>query len=200
MPRASAFLLALILLVAARAEAASDPARRWVTLVSAHFALHTYDDGVALAPEALAYLEEAHATVDALLGWTPRARVHVTLVDDYDWSNGLASSIPWPGIVLYAWPPEPETELGDYANWLRLLCFHEYTHIAHIDQAFGVPELVNDIVGPIWAPNNMLPRWATEGLAVWVESTRGGGGGRVGSLLSEMHAHARAHRHPAEPA
>lgn len=177
---------------AARVEAASDPARRWVTVSSEHFALHTYDDGAALAPAVLGFLEEAHDGVDALLGWTPRATVHVALVDDYDWANGFASALPWPGIVLYAWPPEPESELGDYASWLRLLCFHEYTHIVHLDQAFGIPEVVNEVLGPLWSPNNALPRWATEGIATWVESTLGGGGGRVGSSYSEMHLRTRA--------
>lgn len=176
----------LVVLSGRSAHPATDPAREWVTLTSAHFALHTYDGGVALAPDVLAYLEDAYVTVGEALGWRPRARVHVTLLDDVDSANGFAITKPWPGITLYAWPPEPEGELGSYANWLRLLCLHEYAHIAHIDAAFGIPEIVNQVFGPVWSPNDALPRWVTEGIATWIESAQSGGG-RVGSTLSEMH-------------
>jgi len=178
-----AALLALVVVPEARAGV--DPARRWFSIETAHFVVHSYDGGEALAREAASYCEEAWAAVNAALGWTPKERVQVVLTDEGDGANGFASVIPFNNITLYAWPPEAESELGDFANWLRLLVFHEYTHIAHLDNAEGVPELLNSVLGRTIKPNQALPRWVTEGIAVWIESSLTGGG-RVGASRMEM--------------
>jgi len=169
----------------APARAGTDPARTWFTLVSPHFALHTYDDGEALGRRALAYAEEAHAQVGRLLGWFPEERVHIVLTDDVDAANGWAMVLPYDTIALYAYPPEADGSLSDYDDWLRLLVFHEYAHVAHLDHATGLPRWVNRVLGKTWKPNQQLPRWFTEGLAVWVESLTSGAG-RVSSSRFEM--------------
>ncbi len=188
--RSLAALLSLLVASGSRdAHAGSDPARRWFTLATAHFAVHTYDGGERFAREVGAYAEEARAVVGELLGWYPPERTHIVVVDENDDANGFAGTLPAPLITLFDAAPPPDTELGDYANWLRLLVFHEYAHIAHLDQAYGIPAWVNRVFGRAWKPNNALPRWVTEGIAVWVESTRAGGG-RVGSSLMEMYLRA----------
>jgi len=174
------------LLLAARARAGNDPRRTYFTIVTPHFAVHYNDDGEAFAREVADYLEEARTSVGELLGWYPAVRVHVLAADDFDSANGFASVIPAPAITVWAWPPPPDSELGNYGNWLKVLVVHEYTHIAHLDHSGGLPEGVNTIFGRIWKPNNALPRWATEGLAVWVESQTGLDVGRNGSSGTEM--------------
>ena len=196
-----AFALAL-LVVASTAHAATDPDRRWFTLTTEHFAIHSHSDadgsGEAFARAVGAYCEEARERVGEALGWFPKERVHVVVVDDFDAANGFAGVVPYPAITIWAHSPPPDSELGHYVDWVRLLVFHEYAHIAHLDQASGLPELFNGIFGRVWKPNNALPRWATEGLAVWVESSLTGRG-RVGSALAEMYFRtaALAHRLPA---
>jgi len=174
------------LLCAFAARAGNDPDRRWFTIVTPHFAVHSHDGGDAFAREVADYLEEARTVVGELLGWYPGVRVHVIAADDFDAANGFASVLPYPAITVWAWPPPPDSELGNYTNWLKLLVMHEYTHIVHLDQSGGVPEGFNTVFGRIWKPNNALPRWATEGLAVWVESQPGVDSGRVGSSNTEM--------------
>ncbi|TNF28357.1 MAG: hypothetical protein EP329_18030, partial [Deltaproteobacteria bacterium] len=183
----SALVSALLLTLAlgSPARAGTDPARRWFSIETDHFVVHTYDGGEALAREAAAYCEEAWTAVNDALGWTPEERVQVVLTDEGDGANGFASVMPFNAITLYAWPPEAESELGDFANWLRLLVFHEYTHIAHLDNATGVPDVVNTVLGRTLKPNQALPRWVIEGIAVWVESSLTGGG-RVGASRMEM--------------
>lgn len=169
----------------APARAGTDPARAWFTLVSPHFALHTYDGGETLGRRALAYAEEAHDVVGRLLGWFPEERVHIVLTDAGDSANGWAMVLPYDTISLNAYPPEADGSLSDYDDWLRLLVFHEYAHIAHLDHATGLPRWVNHILGKTWKPNQQLPRWFTEGIAVWTESLTSGAG-RVSSSRFEM--------------
>ncbi|PKN58726.1 MAG: hypothetical protein CVU56_03980 [Deltaproteobacteria bacterium HGW-Deltaproteobacteria-14] len=186
MLRAATVIAALtVVFTAPPTRAGADPARRWFSIETEHFVVHSYDGGEALAREAASYCEEAWSVVGEALGWTPQERVQVVLTDEGDGSNGFAGVIPFNAITLYAWPPEPESELGDFANWLKLLVFHEYTHIAHLDNATGVPEVFNTAFGRVIKPNQALPRWVTEGIAVWIESSRTGGG-RVGASRMEM--------------
>ncbi len=79
-------------------------------------------------------------------------------------------------MTIHAFPPDGDGELGHYANWLRLLVLHEVAHIVHIDISLGIPEVVNHVFGRLWKPNQVLPSWLVEGIAVWAESRRTGGG------------------------
>ncbi|MEC9071174.1 MAG: hypothetical protein VX938_02290, partial [Myxococcota bacterium] len=151
-------------------RAATDPERRWVTLRSPHFAVHTYDGGQELARQVAAYAEEAWKTLNPVLGWEPSETVHIRLVDDSDSSNGLASVMPYPVITIWAHPPPMDSDLADHTDWMRLLIFHEYAHIAHLDHATGIPRVLNRVFGKVIKPNAALPRWLTEGIATWAES------------------------------
>lgn len=173
------------ILQAPEAHAGSDPARDWITLETEHFDVHTYDEGLELAREVAGFCEEAWLKLNPLLGWEPGERVQVVVVDDVDSSNGFASVMPYNKITILAFPPPAHSDLGDYDDWLRLLVFHEYAHIVHLDNADEVPEAFNTLFGKILKPNQSLPRWFTEGLATWVE-TATTGGGRVGSSRFEM--------------
>lgn len=177
-------VLSSALLCPGEARAATDPERHWFTLETEHFAIHGYDDGLAFAQRVAGYAEEAYRTLNPLLGWTPRERVHIRVIDDVDASNGFASVSPYDGITLLAFPPEMGSDLAFADDWLRLLIFHEYTHIVHLDNATGVPEVLNTIFGKTLKPNESLPRWFTEGVATWAE-THTTGGGRVGSSRYE---------------
>ena len=114
-------VLSSALLCPREARAATDPERQWFTLETAHFAIHGYDDGLAFAQRVAGYAEEAYRTLNPLLGWTPRERVHIRVIDDVDASNGFASVSPYDGITLLAFPPEMGSDLAFSDDWLRLL-------------------------------------------------------------------------------
>ena len=95
-------LVLALLLTTPEARAGTDPDRDWFTLESAHFAVHSYDGGEAMARRVASAAEDAKRLVDPLLGYSPKERVHILLVDDVDGTNGFAWVAPHDSIVLYA--------------------------------------------------------------------------------------------------
>ena len=77
---------------------------------------------------------------------------------------------------MLAAPPRLDSNLGDQSDWLRLLIFHEFTHILQLDQVGGVPKFLNHLFGRLVASNHNLPSFQLEGGAVWAESVTSGYG------------------------
>ncbi len=167
---------ALALLLLAGAAAAATPLPAWRTIDTPHFQLHYPEDLEALAFRAARLCEEAHATLVPLLGHTPAERTHVLLTDYGDNANGSATALPYPKVHLFAAPPDMDGNLHDYDDWLRILIFHEYTHILHLDTKSGLPAVLNRVLGRTFAPNQNMPSFLLEGTAVWLESLTSGRG------------------------
>jgi hypothetical protein len=165
---------------------ADDPRLDFHTITTPHFWVHYHDGTEAFAKKVAVASEEAHAILSPLLRWTPRRRTHVVVNDRVDTANGSATVFGRKQINVFAMPPESDSVLGFYDDWVRVLVFHEYVHILHLDTILGIPPLVNMVIGKQWAPNQTLPRWYIEGIATYYESstTRGG---RVDSSLFKMY-------------
>ncbi len=101
----------------------------------------------------------------------------------------MASVVPWNSMRLNTAPPQADSTLGDYDNWMWNLVVHEYTHILHLSQVRGVPRALNLAFGADLAPNQGVPRWLSEGLATWAESELTGSG-RLNSNLFDMYLRA----------
>lgn len=163
-----------------------DPALRWYTLDTEHFAVNYHEGLGELAQRAARALEEAHRRLAPLLGRSPRQRVQVVLSDASDQANGSASAFLRPVIELYAPPPDDRSELNDYEDYVWNLVVHEYTHILHLDQVGGVPRVFNLLFGQLWTPNALQPSWVLEGLAVWAESSLSGSGRERSSIYDML--------------
>jgi len=171
---------------------AADPDLEWFTLTTEHFHLHYHQGGEAFARRSAAIAEEARATLLKATGWTPHSdRVHLTCHDLSDGANGFARVQPYDALTLLAFGPEADTDLGRYDDWLRVLIYHELSHLLHLDQAGGVVGVVNTIFGKTLLPNLALPRWFIEGIATYAES-RHTPLGRVGSAQFEMYLRSAA--------
>ena len=181
--------LAVALLFALPGRAA-DPHLDWFTFRTAHFSVHYHTGGEAFARRAAATAEEAYGVLTSSLGWLPiDDTIHVVCTDQSDGANGFARVEPYDGMTLQAFSPEADTDLDAYDDWLRLLVYHELTHVLHLDQVSGAPTWVNAVLGKTIMPNLAHPSWFIEGLATWVESTyipRG----RVRSASFEMYLRA----------
>lgn len=192
--RHSCSLLVLLLCLLVHPLAAlggSDPSLDWKTVEASHFAIHYYQGERQLALEFLAIAEEAHDKLADFFGFVPSQNIHLVVTDDVDTANGLASVLPYNYVVLYAYVPDSEGELGFWLDWKRILVYHELTHIFQMEHVRGLLKWLNTVLGKTFLPNATMPTWLLEGLAVVVES-RIGAGGRIYSPLYEMYLRVHA--------
>jgi len=177
---------AVALLISLRPAYAGDPYLEWFTITTPHFRIHFHSGLERLAERTAGIAERAHRRISPQLGWQPTQITDVVMTDDSDLANGSAYAIPSNTIRLYVSAPDDMSSLNDYDDWQVELVSHEYTHILHIDNASGVPAIVNAILGKTVVPNQAQPRWVLEGLAVAMESAHTSGG-RLKSSLFDMY-------------
>ncbi|HEY0134949.1 MAG TPA: hypothetical protein VGB85_12735, partial [Nannocystis sp.] len=170
-----ALLLALAFVLSPRTGAANSRDLKWKTLQTEHFWIHYYAGSEHAAERAAMVLERAHARLSVGLGHSPRIRTHVVMNDATDAANGSATVFSFPRIDANITAPDSLSVLESYDDWLDALLTHEYTHIVHNDTIHGLPRVINSILGfgvlgRVWPPNGLQPRWMIEGLATYEES------------------------------
>ncbi|MFK7985892.1 MAG: BamA/TamA family outer membrane protein [Sandaracinaceae bacterium] len=163
-----------------------DPDLTWRTIDSPHFTIHYHIPLGVLARRVLAVAERANGVVSDVMGYEAGRRTHIVLTDNTDSANGSAIALPFNQIRLFASAPSAMSPLGDYDDWLNLLTTHEHTHIVHLDQWSGISSFINVLLGKVYAPNHVQPRWILEGVATWQESQRTSGG-RLRSTMFDMY-------------
>lgn len=181
----SLILFTALLFPAIAHAAIFDPGRQWMTITTEHFHIRYAEENEAVAKKAAGICEEAYRDLTKEFKWKPWGKTEVVLVDSTDLSNGMASVLPYNWIMLYAVPPIPDKSLGYYDDWLRLLIYHEMTHILHMDAVRGWWRGLKWIVGKTASPAGLTPTWVKEGQAVYIESAYTGGG-RTKSSFTEM--------------
>ncbi|HEX2685473.1 MAG TPA: hypothetical protein VHN14_02585 [Kofleriaceae bacterium] len=165
---------------------AGDPTRVYRTVETDHFVIYYYEPLDDVAHRLGVVAERAHRTLSPALDHQPDEKTIIVLVDDTDSANGFASVLPRNSIQVYATGPTGFNELDDHEDWLYGLVAHEYTHILHLDTMEGLPNIYNRIFGKTWAPNQIMPRWVIEGIAVYEESKRSAGGRNRGTRFDEI--------------
>jgi hypothetical protein len=175
---AAALMAACVLPSAAQVA----PDARWLTLRTEHFRVHFTPELETLARRAAGNAERAYAQLAAELH-EPRGPIDLVLSDDVDFTNGSATTFPSNRIVVYASPPADQATLRTYDDWNTLVVTHELTHIFHLDRTRGWWRLGQYVFGrsPFLFPNQYLPAWVTEGIAVYYESHLTGSGRVAGS-------------------
>jgi hypothetical protein len=183
-----------ILLATGRVTRAGDPLRVYRTIETDHFVITYWVPLDEAAHRVAVAAERAHRILAPALDHHPGVKTLIFLADDTDSANGFASVLPRNQIQLYATGPTGFSELDDHDDWLYGLVAHEYTHILHLDTMSGLPVIYNSIFGKIWAPNQIMPRWLIEGIAVYEESKRSAGGRNRGTRFDAFIRIAR-HEH-----
>lgn len=166
----------LTLLPAHTLAQVSDLRTAFRTIETEHFWIHYHEPLSVGARRVALILERAHEELTEILGYRPKRRVHVVITDGTEFANGSATAIPVNTVRLFMTAPEDLSEIGDFDDWVNLLVVHEHAHILHLDNIGGLPALLNKIIGKVWAPNHILPRFIVEGLATYLESERTSGG------------------------
>ena len=183
--RRLAFLFVLLAPTVAEAQT-RDATMDWRTFDTPHFTVHYHVPLGLLARRVGVVAERAHSTLSEVMGYEAGRRTHIMLTDGTDGANGSAIALPFNMIRLNATGPSAMSPLGDYDDWLNLLTTHEHTHIVHLDQWSGISSFINLLLGTVYAPNHIQPRWILEGVATWQESRRTSGG-RLRGTMFEMY-------------
>ncbi len=157
---------------------------QWKTIESTNFKVSYENDFEALAQKTVEDLEATHKMLTKYLKNTP-PKTRVVISDIVDDSNGFARLLPFPLIHLFPYPPQTNSELGYYSDWLFSLLVHEYTHTVHLSSMGPIHKFINTILGPTVAPSQLLPKWIIEGIAIYFESQLTGKG-RVNSPYYQM--------------
>src|SRR5262245_43651156 len=159
MTKRSALLLSCLFLSRSLAFAGSDPKLIWQSIETPHFRIYFHQGEYLIAMKAAHVAEEAYARLTPLLDHEPTEVCYIVISDDTDSANGSARVTPYNLITLFATAPEGDSLLADYDDWLRGLIYHEYSHIVHLDTIGGLPKLADAVIGKVWAPNQIEPRW-----------------------------------------
>ncbi|MDC0980245.1 hypothetical protein OAQ84_00770 [Bdellovibrionales bacterium] len=161
-------------------QAKVDPEIDWVVLDSTESRWIFDKREEELARECIAEYLRVREALSAVFSERPEQTTFV-LSDNTDLANGSATAWPYPLISLNPVLPSQLTALGEFGNPIYEIILHEYTHILNLYPAHGIIKIPRWIFGNIISPNMLLPRWYIEGLAVYMESYFGDGGGRLHS-------------------
>lgn len=103
--------------------------------------------------------------------YVPHDIVHFNIDPYKRETNGNARTFPTNIINLYNFPANNSEHLIALENWLQGLVLHEFVHIVHLDQTRDYLLVGRQIFGTIAKiPVGVVPRWFSEGIAVWGES------------------------------
>ena len=179
-------VILVVLLFPLLSQAAKlDTSFTFSTLETEHFSIHFHQGLEGTAQRTAAIAEELYPAMTAAFMWQPAEKTQIVLIDDSDFTNGLAAPVPYNTIYLQPVPPALDWGLGEYDDWLRTLFVHEYTHILTSDPVRGYARVMRNIFGkPIpggdllslatfiaaGPPNMFMPRWWHEGIATWGET------------------------------
>ncbi|HXH39628.1 MAG TPA: hypothetical protein VNN08_13435 [Thermoanaerobaculia bacterium] len=180
--------LALIALLFASAIHAQAPHEPWRTIVTPHFRVHYPAQYEAWATRAAARLESVRTAVVAEVGFAPETVTDVLVENPIAEPNGITFALlDTPRIVLYAEPPEPETEIGEYSTWIDLLSVHESAHLVHLLRPSRNPfERTLARLLPLNPITLHAPRWLLEGYATVIEGRITGSGRPSGTMRAAI--------------
>jgi hypothetical protein len=180
LPVLFAFFLTCIASVPASAQFTTRSWLPWRTIETAHFALHYPPELEAWTRNMALRIEAVGAAVVSEVGYGPRAKTNVIVDDPNEIANGSAwPYLNGPVIDLWATPPGPRDDIGEFRDWGTTLISHEFAHVAHLSRPSRNP-LVRRLwqalpvdLGPIALK---APRWVIEGYATYVEGRVTGSG------------------------
>ena len=180
-----------LLLLSGPARAQVPPDESWRSIETPHFRVTFPEHLEALGRRAADRAERAYVELSVAFIESPDGPIDLLLTDHADVSNGFAQVTPSNRIVIYARPPVDDPGLGHIDEWLELVITHELAHIVQLDLTENpIGKLARSIFGRVAAPwpffpGRGTPRWITEGLATWYESSLTEAG-RVRGTFHEM--------------
>jgi hypothetical protein len=173
-----------LFLAGTRIASGQTPAAPWRTIETPHFRIHFPAPFEPWARRAAGAIESIHDRVSEAVGFRVERPIDVLVGDPQATANGMAFPfLDRPFIVLWTSPPEAESELGVWTDWMEELVTHEVAHIVHLtrprNRSRGILARISPLpLGPLTLKS---PRWLTEGYATLLE-----GGKSANRVLSNI--------------
>lgn len=155
----------------------------FVTIDTPHFEVIINAEQQALGQYFAQKLETSYGLLKEFFSIRPEKTV-VIINDRTDVTNGYATRIPYPHIMIFPVLPGSTESLAEFGDWNLELLSHEYAHILNFEPALGVMSYLRPVFGSVIAPNILLPNWWKEGLGVHIE-TMVGNKGRLRSIYQD---------------
>lgn len=174
-------ILSLLCFLTPALNAQVLPSRSWKTISVAEFEVIYDAEHQALAELYASRLERLSPLMRTHWPRIPTKTI-IVLNDRTDVTNGFATFLPYPYIMIYPVLPSSMDTIGEYDDWAWELLVHEYTHVLSFEQRRGVVRALSWLFGNIITPNGLLPSWWLEGVAVESETQFS----RAGRLRSRM--------------
>ena len=169
MIRYMAYMIGFSTLTCSSSVFALSPSGKWMSHHTPHFEI-VYPEGHSqIAAKYARYAEMSYDLLIPIFKEAPDKTV-VVIDTSRDISNGYATFLPYPHIVLYPVLPDSLNSVSHYDNWGMEFMIHEYTHILAFEAAHGFYTPLRYIFGNLIRPNSLLPGWFHEGLAVEMET------------------------------
>ncbi|HSY52760.1 MAG TPA: hypothetical protein VLC46_28425 [Thermoanaerobaculia bacterium] len=180
--------LALLSLLFVSTISAQAPHEPWRTIVTPHFRVHYPAQYEAWATRAAGRMESVRTAVVAEVGYAPETITDVLVENPIAEPNGITISLlDTPRIVLYAEPPGPGTQIGEYSTWIDLLAVHESAHLVHLLRPSRNPfESALAHILPLNPITRNAPRWVLEGYATVIEGRITGSGRPSGAMRAAI--------------
>ncbi|MCY4645114.1 MAG: hypothetical protein OXB88_10895 [Bacteriovoracales bacterium] len=149
------------------------------------FEIHGHSSELRAMNAVKMMLQEDEGVRDLLdyFRYEPRGVVHFFLDEKAKQANGSAGLFPHNLVTLLDFPPLYSGPLTVAHRWVNLLVIHELAHIIHMEQTRGFFRTLETVFGSVIRPGALVPRWISEGVAVWAESRFS----RLGRLHSSLH-------------
>jgi hypothetical protein len=181
-------LVLMMALLAAAAARGQSPAADWRTVTTPHFRVHYTPRDESWALRAASRLESVRNAVAREVGYATDEITDVLVENPIADANGLTLPLLGaPRIVYYTEPPEPESTIGEYRDWIDLLTVHETAHLLHLMRPSRNPlTRTMERLLPLDPITLGAPRWVLEGYATVVEGRVTGSGRPNGAMRAAI--------------
>jgi len=181
-------ILRILLVLVCTPLFAQAPSAAWRTLSTPHFRVHYPAEDEGWAKRAASELESVRAAVVEQVGFSPPQVTDVLVMNPVADANGMTLPLlDHPRIVLDTEPPQPQSQIGEFNDWITLLTVHEMTHLIHLLRPSRNP--LERLIGRLLPLNPITleaPRWVLEGYATVIEGRLTGSGRPASSIRAAI--------------